>query len=951
MTALGTEEDPAQTPFPPGARIVVRDTEWLVRTCARVVSGGYKLTVTGVSEFVRDETAVFFTRLEDPRPQLLNPEETTLVRDNSSGFAVSRLYLEATLRRTPLPQSERRLAAPAALLDELTYQQRPAELALGNLRPRILLADVVGLGKTLEIGIILSELIRRGRGDRILVVTPQQVLEQFQLELWTRFSIPLIRLDSVGIERIQREIPAGRNPFTYYKRIIISVDTLKNEGRYGHHLDNMDWDAVVIDESHNLIGPGQKNLRKKLAHRLAKKTDALLLASATPHSGDAESFAELIKMLDPAAITDPRRYAAKDIDHLYIRRTKVSSEVSDEISGKWPPRGPSDPVPCPASEREEAVFAELSRTWLDDPSAAPGTGTDRRLFPYVLLKAFLSSHKALAATAGNRLKNAQAATERTALTRLAELANQVSDDDSAKLNALVARLRQIGVGPHSATRAVVFSESVPTLKWLAEVLPKRLDLATEREAGDEPSRRVELMHGGLSDTEQQKVIERFALSDSPVRVLLTGDVASEGVNMHRQCHHLIHYDLPWSLIRIEQRNGRIDRYGQKHQPQFAALILTSRTEGAKDDTTVAEKLLKREETAHSQLGTAEGVTRQFTAKKEEDRLILDLLAGKTADESVDAMAAEDAEADFLAGLLAGVGLESGTAKPERARVPRLFDSTRDFAQAALKSAVTGLNVSYEGEMLAFTPPVDLVQRLSVLPPAYLKKHDIAERMKVTFSRKLAQDKLDKARETKTLWPDIGYLSDLHPMIEWLTDKVLLRVPRQQAPVLIAEVTEPVFLIQGVYSNALGQPTIVEWMAVSGLPDVPGVDDMTAVLRRAGVGPKMDNTLAFGDLSGVQALVPAAVAAARDHLEASRTGYDAQVNEPIEEYRSRLDRWEQLSLDGLMVKEGKRGDEVRGTARELAELMERLQTTGEPLLRVLAVLTPAASREPDEGEAR
>ena len=91
-----------------------------------------------------------------------------------------------------------------------------------------------------------------------------------------------------------------------------------------------------------------------------------------------------------------------------------------------------------------------------------------------------------------------------------------------------------------------------------------------------------------------------------MRVLLTGDVASEGVNMHRQCHHLIHYDLPWSLIRIEQRNGRIDRYGQEHQPEFAALILTSQTDGAKDDTTVAEKLLHREEQAHHSLGTAEG---------------------------------------------------------------------------------------------------------------------------------------------------------------------------------------------------------------------------------------------------------------------------------------------------------------------------------------------------------
>src|SRR3954468_91780 len=131
-------------------------------------------------------------------------------------------------------------------LDPLTYQQRPVEMALAALRPRMLIADVVGLGKTLEIGLILAELIRRGRGERILVVTPQQVLEQFQHELWTRFAIPLVRLDSGGLERIQRDIPAGRNPFLFFKRVIISVDTLKNRGKYGQHLQSMYWDAVVI---------------------------------------------------------------------------------------------------------------------------------------------------------------------------------------------------------------------------------------------------------------------------------------------------------------------------------------------------------------------------------------------------------------------------------------------------------------------------------------------------------------------------------------------------------------------------------------------------------------------------------------------------------------------------------------------------------------------------------
>jgi ERCC4-related helicase len=899
-----TQVTPTGTPYPPGARIEVRDTEWMVRSCTATEHDGYKIRATGVSELVRDEDAVFFTELENPKPVLLKPEETILVPDPTRHFAMSRLFLEATLRRTPLPQSERGLALPDRfLIDPLTFQQRPAELALQGLRPRSLLADVVGLGKTLEIGLILAELIRRGRGDRILVVTPQQVLEQFQQELWTRFAIPLIRLDSVGIQRIQREIPAGRNPFTFYKRIIISIDTLKGAA-YRRHLDNMRWDAVVIDESHNLIG--ETSLRNKLAKQLAGHTDALLLASATPHNGDAESFAELITMLDPAAIADKRRYEAKDIEHLYIRRTKISPEVTNEIGGKWRERGPSQAVRCPATPAEERVFAELTATWLSE--RAPGVTSDRRLFPYTLLKAFLSSHKALATTAGNRLKNATDQAERQALTVLKQFAEEITDENSAKLAALVAKLKEIGVGPGSKTRVVVFSESVPTLKWLHEVaLPERLGLTKPGQ--------VDIMHGGFSDIEQEKIVERFSLEDEPVRVLLTGDVASEGVNMHRQCHYLIHYDLPWSLIRIEQRNGRIDRYGQEHQPEFAALILTSGTGDAKDDATVAEKLLLREEQANRSLGTAEGVTREFTARREEDRLVKDLLAGKTVDQSIDAANTVD---DFLADLLAGVGDKPASADPPRADVPGLFAATEEFAREALDFACPALQIDDDGEMLAFAPPDDLVQRLSVLPPNYLKKHNIAERMKVTFDRKLAQRKLDEARKTKTLWPDIAYLSDLHPMIEWLTDKVLLSIARQQAPVLIAKVDEPVFLIQGVYSNALGQPTVVEWMAVTGLPDEPRVDGLTDTLKQAGVGPGMVNTLQFGDIAPLQELVPVAVKAARAHLESQRERYDAQVNEPLNNYRGRCIRSSGGSSNALIAAQpGSAGDRAPGRPSSLS----------------------------------
>lgn len=386
--------------FAPGAQVRVRDEQWLVRKVANT-RDGWMIEATGMSSFVRGADAVFYEDIEGPdRIEVLDPKKTRLVADDSPNHRRARLYLEAVLRKTALPQTEHGLAlADGFLMDNQTHQLRPAELALsmGNLRPRILIADVVGLGKTLEIGILLAELIRRGRGERILVVSPAHVLEQFQRELWTRFAIPLVRLDSTGIQRVQQDIPAGRNPFAYFKRAIISVDTLKSD-TYSHHLRNINWDAVVIDESHNLINRGTRN--NDLARLLAGRTDALVLASATPHNGNARSFAELISLLDDAAIADPTSYDPKDLEHLFIRRTKTAPEVRDGLRGVWADRGPSTPVRAPASDRELAVFAELATRWLPGDG---GTGVAEPLIGYRLLKSFLSSHRALLGTITTRL--------------------------------------------------------------------------------------------------------------------------------------------------------------------------------------------------------------------------------------------------------------------------------------------------------------------------------------------------------------------------------------------------------------------------------------------------------------------------------------------------------------------------------------------------------------------
>ena len=147
----------------PGSQVVVRDEEWVIRARGATETMGLKILVVGTSELVRDQEATFFTALDKVQP--LDPNDTKLVTDDTPNFRRSRLYLEALLRKTPVPISESRLTVgPLQLLDSMEYQRQPVAKALEALQPRILIADAVGLGKTLEVGMLLSELIRRGRG-------------------------------------------------------------------------------------------------------------------------------------------------------------------------------------------------------------------------------------------------------------------------------------------------------------------------------------------------------------------------------------------------------------------------------------------------------------------------------------------------------------------------------------------------------------------------------------------------------------------------------------------------------------------------------------------------------------------------------------------------------------------------------------------------------------------
>ena len=939
--------------FAAGSVVLVRDEEWLVRRSQATPQDGTLVECVGVSRLVRGHEASFFTALDTIKP--LIPEEVTLKVDNSSEFVHTRLFLDSLIRRTPIPAgSSSLIAADDHLLERLEYQRRPVAKALESLQARLLIADAVGLGKTLEVGLLLSELIRRNRGERILVVTPKHILEQFQHELWTRFSIPLVRLDSTGIQRIRQQIPSNRNPFTVFPRAIISIDTLKSPGQYRHHLEDISWDAVVIDECHNVVGG--HSLRGQLAKTLAPKTDSLILTSATPHNGKAESFANLISLLDPTAIADKHNYTANEIEDLYVRRHKSHSQVAAEVGNDWAERKPPIFIGCTASEAEEAVFAELTDVWLHPESGSPPySGKGRSLFPWMLLKSFLSSHKALIQTITNRRKNiakeceenpAEASrfeAEDAALARLLDLANQIDDNEAAKFAKLVEELKEIGIGPKSKQRVVIFSERVATIEWLTQALPKALKLKDKN---------ISALYGQLSDNEQQDIIEEFGLADSDVRILIAGDMASEGVNLHKQCNHLVHWDLPWSLITIEQRNGRIDRYGQRNSPENRTLMLTPSDSRLEGELRVLRSLLDKEHQAHKSLGDAAALMGKYSSKEEEDELIKGLSAGKSVGEIIPEPEAND-DFDFFS--LGGLDLANKHVEVEKTL--SLFDSTHSFVENALQHGLDStvrdmLNLDDEKskDFIALDPPEDLKRLFRFLPKSYLVEQKVNERLKLTSSKASAEMALERARNNSdSMWPEVGYLSSAHPLVNWLTDKVLASYGRNEAAVVRANVSSPVWLVQGLLSNALGGVQHVEWMAIeANAQGKLAVSDMESALKSSGFLDGMSNPggqLGTNLLSALEASRGDVVTAARQHMLDVQSSVDSKVLERLDFAERKVQDWAKRSLElaedsKSAADKARRVRTVEQEVKRAGSLRDSLMSSGDSVVRVIGVLVPA-----------
>jgi superfamily II DNA or RNA helicase len=455
--------------------------------------------------------------------------------------------------------------AAGSEIDILPYQLEPA-LAVVRGAPRIMIADAVGLGKTVQAGLILNELAARGgESFRALVVTPAGLRDQWCRELADRFSLPVIVCGAAWLAQTTRDLPAGISPWVLPAVYITSFDFLKR-AEVLRPLEEVTWDALVVDEAHNASAG---TARRAAIDAVARRSRRVILLTATPHAGDASQFDALCRIGQTEA--RPERL-------LIFHRSRQDAGVARARRSVLLAVGLSAP--------ERRMHRLLGRYTARVCREAAARGDARaRLAAIVLQKRALSSAASLAASAGRRIEllaGIASPSERQLRLPLADedslpdeepdgvlaapgltdsagerdllrsitAAAQVAARDESKTRVLLRFLKRTGEA------AIVFTEYRDTLARLQGVLAAAgLQAAT--------------IHGGQSPAERASAQRAF--NDSGMLLLAT-DAAAEGLNLHARCRTVVHYELPWSPARIEQRTGRVDRIGQQRAVHEILLV-------------------------------------------------------------------------------------------------------------------------------------------------------------------------------------------------------------------------------------------------------------------------------------------------------------------------------------------------------------------------------------------
>lgn len=937
--------------YAPGMRIIVRGEEWMVKKVETNSLGNQTLHVVGLSQLVKDYDSMFLVDVEK-EIEIVDPAKVNLVPDNSAFFRKSKVYIESQWRGK-IPTDKKIHIGDKAAMDLMHFQLEPAQMALDKTRQRILIADTVGLGKTLEAGILMSELIARGKGKRILVVTVKSMMTQFQKEMWNRFTIPLVRLDSARIQSIRAKLPTNYNPFFYYDKTIISIDTLKNDLDYRTHLENAWWDIIVIDEAHNVAKRGDRgSQRSKLASLLATRSDTLIMLTATPHDGKGQSVASLMNMLDPTAIADEENYGPEDTKGYIIRRFK--KDVQDQVSATFKERKVTTEK-CKASAREEYVYDVFAEIRLQmDQEKKNGKGI---LFKTSLEKSLFSSPAACLKTVEgriSRLEKKYSASEMPDIEKLKELKaalELIKPQDFSRYMKLLEILRnqEYAWNPNKPDdRLVIFTERIETMKYLAENLKKDLGLKDNQ---------LEVMHGGMSDKELQRIVDEFGRAESPIRVVVASDVASEGINLHYLSHRLIHFDIPWSLMVFQQRNGRIDRYGQTEEPDIRYMLIDSVNPKIKGDARIMEILIQKEEQAFKNIGDPAMLFGKFNQEEEEEETAKAIEQGATGEEFESGLTKKEEELNWF-DLLMGAGNDD--VKVECSDEETLF-SDLDYVQYALDVFTDTEEIKYaplsktKGIEIKLTDNVkSKIKKL--MPPEAMPSDDY---LRLSVDKEYCMQDMKRCMQNEVeeaAWPATQYLWKLHPIFNWIEDKAGIFYKRSDVPVLGLsqgmKTDEIIFIVAGLVPNRKSTPVVDEWFGVSykgGQFD--SVLSMGEVMQKTHLNSKIANVNRVSEKQIVngQTLLEDVVIQAKQVMQQKCDEYRAETNPYIDDELQRLLDLEerhkdaQLSIFDISTAFGERKKSEK--EREIDKMFndfsdwekDTLEIEDNPYIRIIAVV--------------
>lgn len=637
--------------FAVGSLVKVRGREWVVLPESEKEEDVLWLRPLGGSD---DEVAGVYLPLEPVEPASFAPPDPARELGSHRSLALLRDALRLGFRSGAGPF---RCFAKLGV-EPRPYQLVPLLLALRQDIIRLLIADDVGIGKTIEALLIARELLDRNEIDRIAVLCPPHLADGWALAMREQFHIDAVPVLSATASRLERQL-GGESLFDRYPFVVVSMDFIKTDHRRAEFLRACP-DFVIVDEAHGSAGSiGGAHQRHALLQKLAAKADRhLILVTATPHSGNEETFRTLLSLLDPAFASLPSDLAGEEnrewrerlARHL-VQRRRADIRAYMDADTPFPDRLSTER----AYDWSPAYLAYFDRvlSWCRERVYDASLDTRKQRVQYwsalALLRALASSPRAAAATLRQRARNLDAVTvdevnqqgrrsvmdqddaevegtdatpgsqtetdsshpEHRRLLDLALAADKLEGAPDVKAAQAIEMIRELVKQQH---QPIIFCRFLATVEYFGEMLAKALGKDIH----------VECITGLMPPEDRAQRIA--AMADYPRRVLVCTDCLSEGINLQGEFDAVFHYDLSWNPTRHEQREGRVDRFGQT-RPVVKAVTFYGGDNPV--DAIVLKVLLRKHQAIRKSLGISVPVPLDTNALVE--KLLEDGVLKRTSD--------------------------------------------------------------------------------------------------------------------------------------------------------------------------------------------------------------------------------------------------------------------------------------------------------------------------------